>query len=201
MTAMCEISVESKEKIGNAMIYIANRLQGVSKTKLLKLLYLMEERMVEKYHVPFLALPYEIWRLGPVQKELFAELSDQPLFLFKEYIEPYYDKDDNKYFRALKPFDDDEFSDCELMVMDEVMKEYGGKTARQLIDILHQPGTLWHKGAVAHNVLASFNKGTCNSTDIKIDFSAKLPEDIRSEYEESLSVRQTADALKVEFHV
>lgn len=196
---MCRFSIENKKKIGNAMIYIADRLQGVSKTKLLKLLYIIEERMVKKYHVPFLALPYEIWRLGPVQKDLYAELSDKP-FLFRDYIEPYY-TDNNKYFRALKPFEDDEFSDCELAVMDEVMKAYGDKNARQLIDILHQPDTLWYNGAVKNNVLSSFSDGSCNSTEIKIDFSELLAGENRSDYEESLSVRQTADALKAKFNV
>ncbi len=196
---MCGFSIEHKKKIGNAMIYIADRLHGVSKTKLLKLLYIMEEQMVKKNHVPFLALPYEIWRLGPVQKDLYAELSDKP-FLFKDYIEPYY-IDNNKYFRALKPFEDDEFSDCELAVMDEVMVKYGTMNARQLIDVLHQPDTLWYKGAVENNVLASFHNETCNSTEIKIDFRELLFGEKRSDYEESLSVRQTADALKAKFNV
>lgn len=171
---MCEFSVENKEKIGNAIIYIADRLNGVSKTKLLKLLYLMEERMVEKYHVPFLALPYEVWRLGPVQKDLFAELSDD-LVLLKDYIVSYYEND-HQYFKARKPFERDEFSDCELAVMNEVMTTCGGKSAKQLVNMLHRPETLWYKEAEAHHVLAAFEENMCNNTDIKIDFGKLLPD-------------------------
>jgi len=46
------------EKIGNAIIYLAERIPDLSKTKLLKLLYLLEETFAKKYQLPFL-----IWNL------------------------------------------------------------------------------------------------------------------------------------------
>ena len=61
---MCKFSPDSKAKIGNAIIYIANHTGKLSKTKLLKLLYIMEYTMVRKYHAPFLAVPYEVWKWG-----------------------------------------------------------------------------------------------------------------------------------------
>ena len=94
------------------MIYIAKHTNMLSKTKLIKLLYIMEEKMVERHHTPFLAIPYEIWHLGPVQKDLFADLSDQ-LFLMQNYLEPY-SVESNKYFKARKEFSDDEFSQQEI---------------------------------------------------------------------------------------
>lgn len=57
---MCKFSESTKEKLGNALIYVAERVPDLSKTKALKLLYLMEERMVLRYHVPFLGIPYEV---------------------------------------------------------------------------------------------------------------------------------------------
>lgn len=59
---MCKFSESVKDKLGNALIYMAERVDDLSKTKALKLLYLMEERMVLKYHMPFLAIPYEVWQ-------------------------------------------------------------------------------------------------------------------------------------------
>lgn len=58
---MCKFSEDSKRKLGNTLIYMAEHAPQLSKTKVLKLLFLMEEYMVKRYHVPFLALPFEVW--------------------------------------------------------------------------------------------------------------------------------------------
>ena len=73
---MCKFSKSDRAKLGNTIVYISNKVQHLHKTKLLRLLYLMEESMVKAYHVPFLAIPYETWKLGPVQKDVFVEISD-----------------------------------------------------------------------------------------------------------------------------
>lgn len=57
---MCKFSESTKQKLGNAIVYIARHASNFSKTKLLKFLYLMEERMALKYHVPFIGIPYEV---------------------------------------------------------------------------------------------------------------------------------------------
>lgn len=191
---MCKFSPDSKAKIGNTIIYIAQNTRKLSKTKLLKLLYIMEEHMVQKYHVPFLAVPYEVWKWGPVQKDLFADLSDN-LFLMKDYIESYI-SDDKKYFRAKVNFCDDEFSDAELEMMDEVLSIYGKMNAIQLESILHKPGTLWHKAASENCILDAFNKGFCNSSDVKINFVDLLESDEdKTEYQENFAIQRTANFL------
>ena len=108
---MCKFSEDSRQKLGNAVIYIANHTEQLSKTKLLKLLFLMEEYMVKRYHVPFMGLPFEIWQAGPVAKDIFIDLSDGP-FLLKDFVKTEVQKDAT-YIRAIKPFCDDEFADCE----------------------------------------------------------------------------------------
>ncbi|MDC7133608.1 Panacea domain-containing protein, partial [Bacteroides stercoris] len=120
---MCKFSEDSRQKLGNAVIYIANHTEQLSKTKLLKLLFLMEEYMVKRYHVPFMGLPFEIWQAGPVAKDIFIDLSDGP-FLLKDFVKTEVQKDAT-YIRAIKPFCDDEFSDCEMEMMDEIIRKYG----------------------------------------------------------------------------
>lgn len=65
---MCKFSEDSRQKLGNAVIYIANHTEQLSKTKLLKLLFLMEEYMVKRYHVPFMGLPLRYGKSGPLPK-------------------------------------------------------------------------------------------------------------------------------------
>ena len=55
---MFKFSESTKRKLGNAIVYIAYHTSGLCRNKLLKLLYLMEEHMALKYHVPFIGMPY-----------------------------------------------------------------------------------------------------------------------------------------------
>lgn len=71
---MFKFSESTKRKLGNAIVYIAYHTSGLCRNKLLKLLYLMEEHMALKYHVPFIGMPYEVWQAGPVAKDVFIDL-------------------------------------------------------------------------------------------------------------------------------
>ena len=82
---MCRFSEASRQKLGNAVAYVAQRAKHPYKTEVLKLLFLMEERMVQQYHVPFLGIPFSVWRLGPVSVDVFEELSDGPTLL-EDYV-------------------------------------------------------------------------------------------------------------------
>ena len=74
-------SESEKSKLGNAIVYIAQRVPDLSKTKLLKLLYFMEEYSVRRFQTPFLGLTYEAWQAGPVPKDVFIDLSETPVLL------------------------------------------------------------------------------------------------------------------------
>lgn len=78
---MCKLTKTDKEKLGNTVVYIASHTSNLSKTKLLKLLYFMEEYSVRRYHTPFLGLPFEVWQAGPVVKDVFIDLSETPVIL------------------------------------------------------------------------------------------------------------------------
>ena len=126
---MSKFSEATKQKLGNAIVYIAKHTSSLSKTKLLKLLYLMEERMALKYHVPFIGLPFEVWQAGPVAKDVFIDLSDGP-FLLKDFVKTSY-RDGGIFVEAKTDFDDSEFSECEIALMDEVLAKYGSMTASE----------------------------------------------------------------------
>lgn len=191
---MCKFSEDSKQKLGNAIVYIASHTQQLSKTKLLKLLYLMEEYMVRRYHRPFLGIPYEVWQAGPVAKDVFVDLSGKP-YLLKDFIKTE-QIEGHVYVLPIAAFSDDEFSECELEMMDEVLKKYGGKTAKQLVDETHKAGSLWYETAKVHDLLDAFARKECNSSDYRIDFSQVLTPCAAEDYHESLNILQTANNLK-----
>jgi uncharacterized phage-associated protein len=68
-------------KLGNAIIFLCDRIKPLSKTKLLKLIYLIEELSVKKHGVPFFNIRFDVWKLGPVSRDLYAEITSEPTLL------------------------------------------------------------------------------------------------------------------------
>lgn len=196
---MCKFSESNKDKLGNTLIYMAERVQDLSKTKALKLLYLMEERMVLRYHTPFLAIPYEVWQAGPVAKDVFIDLSDG-LYILKDYIGTE-NHHLGTYIVPVKTFCDDEFSECEIQMMDDILQKYGKMTATELVDETHRKGTLWYQEASQNGLLEAFQNHECNNSDIKIDFTKAMSPCAAELYQENLDIHQTANILNIATHV
>ncbi len=191
---MCRFSETSRVRLGNVVSYIASRAKYPYKTEVLKLLYLMEERMVERYHVPMLSIPYSVWRLGPVSVDVFEELSDGPVLL-ADYVTLQFNGQGIRVTPS-KEFDENEFSDAELAVMNEVMEKYGDMNSEQLIALTHREGSLWRETAKEHGMLEDFEQKRANSSTIVIDMGRHLCPDDRAYYEETLENRQTANLLR-----
>lgn len=192
---MCRLSEDNRRRLGNIMVYIAGHADKPCKTKVLKLLYLMEERWVLTTHTPFTGLPFEVWQHGPVEKDVFIDLSDGPVLLH-DYVVMCSDGE-RTYMGALRNFDEDEFSDNELRMMSDVMKKYGAKTAAELVAVTHRKGSPWHREAEAHGLLDAFRDSRCNSSDVKIDFSRVLPKCDAEFYAESLDICNAANCYGV----
>ncbi len=196
---MCKFSEYTKQKLGNTIVYIARKKSNLSKTQLLILLYLMEERMALKYHIPFIGIPFEVWQIGPVAKDVFVDLSDSP-YLLKNFVKTDF-KDGGTFIEAIADFDDNEFSECEIEMMDEILAKYGNMTASDLFSETHKEGTLWYRTAVRTGLLEAFNKYECNNSDQQIDFTEEMIDCAAEDYRESLNIRQTANLLNTEFHI
>lgn len=191
---MCIFSETSRVRLGNAVMYIAAHAKYPYKTEVLKLLFLMEERMVQKYHVPMLSIPFSVWRLGPVSVDVFEELSDGPALL-SEFVTLQF----NGQGIMVKPsraFDEDEFSDAELEVMREVMDKYGDMNSEQLINLTHSEGSLWRVTAEEHGLLEDFEQNRANSSTVVIDMGRQLCPDDRAYYNETLENRQVANQMR-----
>ena len=196
---MCKFSEYTKQKLGNTIVYIARKKSNLSKTQLLILLYLMEERMALKYHIPFIGIPFEVWQIGPVAKEVVVDLSDSP-YLLKNFVKTDF-KDGGTFIEAIADFDDNEFSECEIEMMDEILAKYGNMTASDLVSETHKEGTLWYRTAVRTGLLEAFNKYECNNSDQQIDFTEEMIDCAEEDYRESLNIRQTANLLNTESHI
>lgn len=191
---MCRFSETSRVRLGNAVMYVAANAKYPYKTEVLKLLFLMEERMVQKYHVPLLAIPFNVWRMGPVSVDVFEELSDGPSLL-SDFVTLQFNGQ-GVLVTPSKPFDEDEFSDAELQVMREVMEQYGGMASDQLIAETHRKGSLWYETAKEHGLLDDFDQRRANSSNVVIDMGCQLCPEDRAYYNETLENRKAANLLR-----
>lgn len=192
---MCRFSDASKRKVGNTILYIAQKAKYPYKTEILKLLFLMEERMVQQYHIPFLAIPFSVWRLGPVSIDIFQELSDGPV-IFDEYI-TLQQSDSVVKVLPKKAFDEDEFSDAELSMMKSIMDKYGWMNSSQLIEETHKDGSLWKITALENGLLDDFETKRASSSCISIDMGRQLCPDAKKFYDETLAVRISASKMQI----
>src|SRR5690606_24915475 len=171
------LSQNQVNKIGNALIYFSRRIQGLSKTKALKLIYILDEMAIKKSGIPFFNLKYKVWKFGPVSEEIFIDLSSE-LTIFKEFIK----KDSHEgsvYIAPLKDFNDDEFSDNDLELMDLVLDIFGDKSAKELISYTHRPNAPWEQTAKENSVLELLWNEEITNTDILIDMGKLVAHDIR----------------------
>jgi uncharacterized phage-associated protein len=68
------------------LIYLSQKMGELSKTKALKLLYILDELAIKKSGIPFFNLKYKVWKFGPVSEEIFIDLSSD-ISLLKGYVE------------------------------------------------------------------------------------------------------------------
>lgn len=195
-------SKDQLEKIGNAIIYLASRMNdgmGLTKKSVLKLLFILEERSIRKNHLPFFNLQYAVWKFGPVAVEVHSELRHDTQ-CFKDYFEQRIDhKNVVNVFSPIAEFNDDEFTLNDITIMDEVIAEFGNHSEKDLIEYTHREDSLWYKAAVKKGVLEDLLSEVLIQTDIQINFTDLFTEDeadALDHYKSHLEFLKISDSLK-----
>lgn len=179
-------------KIGNAMIYIANNVNFINKTKLLKLLYLLEECSIARHKTPFFGIDFKVWKFGPVAQEIYIDLSNDDTEIFSEYIATS-KKGKSTSICPKKDFSDDEFSDNDIDTLNYIVGKFGNLSAEELVTFTHDL-TLW-KIVVRENDLEQ-HFVNANSSDHKIDFSRLLNDHEKDLYNEVVENKVIFNQLK-----
>jgi uncharacterized phage-associated protein len=169
------ISQQQINKLGNTLMYFAKNVSEFNKTKALKLLFLLEESCVKKFAQPMLGFPFQVWQFGPVQKDVYVDLTEHPLQMLGEFIDKA--SYNNEILLAKVDFNDDYFSDDEVGLLEDIVRFAKHKTTQDLIQVTHKPGSLWHTIAQRNGVLNELEKQQMPTTDILIDFSILFEND------------------------
>ncbi len=177
------------EKIGNLLLYLAQKIPQLHLTKLLKIIYIIDETAVREIGVPVTWLDYQVWKLGPVPKNIYDELRNNKkiicqndTFSLSKFIKiqntpnP---KNPQKDCFAILPnavFDDGEFNDYEMELIDKTINTYKFLSSEQIINELHEQGTLWEKMVNSKELERVFELEGSRSNHT-IDFTDLLQED------------------------
>lgn len=163
------------EKLGNAVIFLCERIKPLTKTKLLKLIYLIEESSVKKFGIPFFNIRFDAWRLGPVARDLYVELTEETALL-ERFIEKT-TKNDIVNIVAKKSFSDDQFSDNEVALLEQIVQKFKYSSADDLIELTHREHSPWHVTAEENGLLVAFENRTATASNVEIDLSKILAGD------------------------
>lgn len=170
-------------KLGNTIVYIIDYIYKwtgikliITKTHVLSLIFIIEELSIRKFGIPFFDLRFDVWKIGPISKDLFVELSDEPNLL-SEYISKEC-KGNNSYFTPTKLFSDDEFSDNELQFLEEICSKFKYIVAVSFLEgYMRRKNSLWYNTAVRNGVLELLESSKITTTDIPIDMSELVKDD------------------------
>ena len=77
--------------------------------------------------------------------------------------------------QSVNQFDDSEFSDYEMDLVNRVIDSYGHYQGTDLIELLHEEGSLWKKVVDERDLAKKFEHH--NTSNYRIDFSCLIAND------------------------
>lgn len=137
----------SREKLLNSIIYFAMNTRNCGKTKLLKLLFLLDFEHFRQTGRSVTGMKYFAWKLGPVPVDLYDEIEQPaPDFLEKITIEcehQYGYARPTEKIGARAAFDPGHFSRREMRILESIAEENREKTGADMIDLTHVENGAW----------------------------------------------------------
>lgn len=137
----------NKEKNGALLAYIAKNVPDIHLRKLLKIVYLIDEKFMELRGFPLTWFDYYAWAKGPVAPEVY----DVKQGAFSEFVTCHKDNNGSNIVEAVLPSkyqvlkQMDIFSPFEMGIIDEIVFKYEGMTADELSALTHEEGSLWSR--------------------------------------------------------
>jgi len=171
------LSVVHKERIGQLISYLSMKIEHLYCTRLIKLLYIIDEESVINTGVPITWLKYKVYKMGPVPETLWFSIKDGNS-IFGDYFDIIEEKniDDELNYRISPIFqkeDLSEFSRKEVSIIDYVIDKFGSEISEKLIEYLHRKDSLWYQ--IVQSKKVSFENS--NTTSYVIDLSALIRDD------------------------
>ena len=175
MPTKYKFSKEQIDKLGNTIRFFT-KTKSLSKTKLLKLIYLLEELSIKKSGIPFFNFGFYVWKFGPVVPVIYVELSTEPTLL-KNYFDRNY-TENHSTITCKGNFCYDEFSENDIDLLNYVDNHFGNMSTPELIKLTHRENSPWYIAAQNNNILDQLENGEINMTEIPLDIFTLIKHDV-----------------------
>lgn len=153
------IKTHEREKLLNAIIYFAQNTKHCGKTKLFKLLFLLDFEHYKMTGRSVTGSHYRAIQLGPVPSGFFEEF-DAPADDLLQAVEIKATRMIDYPMLKIVPrrdFDPCHFSKRELRLMESIANDHKGKTALQMVELTHAENGVWDRvyadGAGAYDLI------------------------------------------------
>ncbi len=164
-------------KLANIILYIIKlEHRKLYLTRLLKLLYIIDEKSVINIGSPITHLNYKVAEQGALADHLWYCIQNNPQ-LFSDFFEIKFNDTSASYSFKIKTEPDlNVLSDFEDDLIKETVKEYKGIPTEDIIKRLHQEDTLWYKIKKKHKL--NFDNPESSSISMySIDFGELVKHD------------------------
>lgn len=160
-------------KIGSLLAYISSRIKDINLRKLIKLVYLIDEKSVCDRGIPITWLDYYVWKKGPVAPCIY-ELKNNG-GKFSNFVSVLRNRENKVIIiPSINELDSSLlFSRKELKLINEIIDEYGNLSADNLSLITHEINGLWYCAKKRHNI----NFEHSSQTNIKLDLRELIKKD------------------------
>lgn len=176
-----------REKLLNAIIYLAEHTTRCGKTKLFKLLYLLDFEHFKLTGRSVTGLRYYAWQMGPVPVSVEAEFAE-PARDFQQAVQVVSEGEFDYRRLQVKPkrkFDASHFSKRELKLLEEIAARYRNKTAKQMVEVTHESNGPWERvwqGGAGQNQEIAYELALSGSDSAGVLDAAREYEALRNHY-------------------
>jgi len=136
-----------RNKLLNAIVYFASNTRNCGKTKLFKLLYLLDFEHFRMTGRSVTDQLYYAWRLGPVPVTLDEDLDNPPADLCDAVRIVSEQVIDHCRLTVIpqREFDPSHFSKRELRLLTDLAERYRSHTAQEMVDVTHTENGAWER--------------------------------------------------------
>jgi uncharacterized phage-associated protein len=137
----------NREKLINAIVFFARNTNYCGKTKLFKLLYLLDFSHFRETGLSVTGMDYRAWKMGPVPFTLFQEwdVLDADLKDAVDIVPTNVHDYDREEVHPKVEFDADRFTKRELRIMQALADQFRDAYAIPLVELTDHEGGAWHK--------------------------------------------------------
>lgn len=182
----------NKEKNGVLLAYFAEKIPNITLRKLLKLVYLTDEKFTIERGFPLTWFNYFAWKKGPVAPEVYNIKNGS----FMEYVQCHRNSEDKcEVFPVNEALIQEKlnlYSQYEINMIDEIISTYGSLSADDLTNLTHLDNTLWSKVVNENNL--TFSDSGRSDCEIHLKRLIEGKEEKEEVFEDALEYMQFCSA-------